>query len=79
MREQREFFFVADLVLRARRIACVSVANIELFFGTYADSVQFPSLAAASTLISLLEQSIYIYMYFHPFYYLSMTSSNLFW
>ena len=54
------FHLVADIVLRARCIACVSALNIELNFGSDADFVRFPMVAAASTPISLLEPSVYM-------------------
>ena len=49
--------YVADIVFRARCVGCVSVVNIELNFGSDADFVRFPVLAAALTPISLLEPS----------------------
>ena len=58
---------VADIVLRARYIACVSAEDIELNFGSDADSVPFPVFGAAPTRISLLEPSVY--MCFYPFFY----------
>ena len=53
------FPLVADIVFRARCIACVSAVNIELNFGSDANSVRLPVVAAAPTPISLLEPSMY--------------------
>ena len=54
------FPFVADIVIRARCIACVSAVNIDLNFGSNANFVRFPVVAAAPTPISLLEPSVYM-------------------
>ena len=43
------FPFVADIIFRARCIACVSAVNMELNFGSDADSVQFTVVTAAPT------------------------------
>ena len=54
-----EFFpFVADILFRARCIACVSAVKIELKFGWDTDSVRFLVVAAAPTPISFLEPSV---------------------
>ena len=71
------FHFVADTVFKAIYIACVSAVNMELNFGSDADFVRTPVLAAAPTSISFLEPSVY--MWFHPLYLFSTTSLNLFW
>ena len=52
------FPVVADFVLRAKCIACVSAVNIEINFGSDADSVRFPMIAATSTPFSLLDSSV---------------------
>ena len=54
------FPYVADIVFRARCIACVSAVKIELNFGSDADFVRFSVVAAASTPISFLEPSVYM-------------------
>ena len=54
------FPFVADIVSKARCIACVSAVYIELNSGSDADFVRFLILATAPTLISLLEPSVYM-------------------
>ena len=54
------FPLVADFLVRARCIACVSDVNIELNFGSDADYVRFPVVAAAPTPISLLEPSLHM-------------------
>ena len=71
------FPFVADIVFRARWFACVSSVNMEQSFGSDADSVRFPVVAAAPTPISLLEPSVY--MCFNPLYLFSTTFINLLW
>ena len=71
------FLFDEDIVFRVRCIASVSAVNIELHFGSGADYVRFPVVAAASTPISLMQPSVY--MCLHPLYYFSTTSLNLFW
>ena len=53
-------------MFKAGCIACVSAVNIELNFGSDADYVRFPVVAAALTPISLLETSVY--MCFHHLY-----------
>ena len=63
------FPFVADIVLRTRGIACVSAVNIEQNFGSEADSVRFPVVAAAITHISLSKPSVH--MCFHHLYLFS--------
>ena len=52
--------FIADIAFRARCIACVSAANIELNFGSDAAFVRFLVVATAPTPISLLEPSVYM-------------------
>ena len=54
------FPHVADIVFRARCNAFVSAVNIELNFGSDANSVRLPVVAAAPTPISLLEPSVYM-------------------
>ena len=51
---------VTEIVFRARCIACVSAVNLELNFGSDANSVRLPVVAAALTPISLLEPSVYM-------------------
>ena len=70
--------FVADIVFRARFIACVSAVNIKikLIFGSDADSVRFPVVTATPTPVSLFEPSVYVC--FHHLYLFSTTSLNLF-
>ena len=45
MNIEKFFIFAADIVLRARCIACVSAVNLELSFGSDADSVLFQVVA----------------------------------
>ena len=52
------FPFVANILFRARCIACVSSVKIDINFGIDADSVRFPVVAADPTPISLLEPSV---------------------
>ena len=54
------FPFVADIVLRTRCIACVSIVKIELNLVRMQIFVRFPVAAAAPTPISLLEPSVYM-------------------
>ena len=56
------FPFVADLVFKARCVACVSAMSIEVNFSSDADFVRFPVVTAALTPISLYEPSVYIYV-----------------
>ena len=58
MNIERFFLFVADIVFRARCVACVSDVEIELQFGSDGGYVQFPVLADTPTPISLLEPSV---------------------
>ena len=58
MNIEKFFPFTADIVFRASCISYVSAMNIELNFGSDADSVRFQVEAAAPTSISLLETSV---------------------
>ena len=58
---EKIFPFVADIVFRAKCIACNFPMIIELNFGSYADSVQFSVVADASTSISFLTVCIYVF------------------
>ena len=51
---------VADIVFGARCIVYVSAVNIELHFGSDANFLRLPVVAAAPTPISLLEPSVYM-------------------
>ena len=77
MNIEKLFPIVAYIVFRVKRIACVSVVNTELNFGSDADSVLFLEVAATPTPTSLLEQSVY--KLFFAFCLFWMTSLNLFW
>ena len=54
------FPFVADVVSKARFNAYVYAVNVELNFGSDADFVGFPIVAAAPTPISFLVQYVYM-------------------
>ena len=73
---EKLFPFVVYIVFRASCIAGVSAVNIELHFASDADSVRLSVVAAAPAPISVLEPSVY--MCFHPVYFFSTTSLNLF-
>ena len=51
---------VADIVFKPRCFACFSGVNIELNFGSDADFMRFPMVAAAPTPISVFEPSVYM-------------------
>ena len=67
--------FAADIIFKDKRFACVSAVNIEIIFGSDADSMRFPVVAAPLTHISLLESSVY--MCFHHLCLSLMTSLSL--
>ena len=77
MNTEKLFPVVAEIVYRARYSAWVSAVNIELNFGSDANSLRFPAVSAPATPISLSEPSVY--MCFHPLYLFSTTSINIFW
>ena len=72
---EKFFPFITNTVFRVKCIACVTKS--ELNFGSDANSVRFPVVAATPTAILLMEPSVY--MCFHPLHLFSMSSLNLFW
>ena len=54
------FPFDADIVFRARCVACVSAVNIDVNFCSDGDFALFPVVAAAPTSNSVLEPSVYL-------------------